>query len=186
MELVSDQSVKKEKVISSKYIIENGSLIFLILMLIFNCIVTPNFLNINTFWNLVIQSSTVILVAMGMTFVISSGGIDISVGSIMAISGMIAARLLPEVGAIPAILISLFTGIIFGLLNGFIISTFDIQPIIVTLGVMISGRGIAKIIGDGNILSISDNSFSNLAMTRIVGIPIQLLYVIIICAIFFL
>ncbi len=185
MELVSIQSAKREKVNVSKLLMNNGSLIFLFLMMIFNSMFTPNFLNINTFWNLIIQSSTVILVAMGMTFVISSGGIDISVGSIMAISGMVAARLLPEVGVIPALLISLFVGVLFGLLNGFIISTFNIQPIIVTLGVMISGRGIAKIIGDGNILSISDSSFSNIAMTRLAGVPIQLLYVIIICAVFF-
>ncbi len=184
MELASLASLKRQRVNVSKFILNNGALIFFFLMLILNSIFTPNFLNINTFWNLIIQSSTVILVAMGMTFVISSGGIDISVGTIMAIAGMITARLLPDFGAVPALLVSMFVGIIIGLFSGSIISIFNIQPIIVTLGVMISGRGIAKIIGDGNILPIRDSNFSNIAMARFAGIPVQLFYVIVICAVF--
>lgn len=66
--------------------------IVFLLLFIFNCIFTPNFANLNVVWNLFMQSAAVILIGLGMTTIISGGGIDISIGSIMAVCAMV----LPE------------------------------------------------------------------------------------------
>ena len=165
-------------------LIKNSSAIFLLLLVLFNCVFTSNFITINTFWNLIIHSSPVILVAMSMTFVISSGGINISVGSIMAISGMLVVRLLPVVGLGVALLLGILAGVLIGGLSGVIITKFKIQPIIVTLAFMIAGRGIAQMIGDGYILRFDSETLMSFAMKRIAGIPIQFFYVIAVVAIF--
>jgi ribose/xylose/arabinose/galactoside ABC-type transport system permease subunit len=175
---------KKKSNLNLNSLAKHSVLIFFVFMLLLNSIITPNFFNLNTFWNLIIQSATIIIVSMSMTLVISSGGIDISVGSIMAVAGMTVAQLLPNYGAAAAIGAGILVGLVIGMLSGFIISTFRIQPIIITLSVMISGRGIAKLIGDGNIISIQNNSFSNIGMLRPLGIPVQLVYVAIVVAVF--
>ena len=165
-------------------LIRNSAAVFLIVLIIFNCIVTPNFLTINTFWNLIIHASPVILIAMSMTFVISAGGINISVGSIMAISGMLVVRLLSFTSLGLALLAGIATGTLLGALSGLIITKFKIQPIIVTLAFMIAGRGIAQMIGNGYILRFDSERLMSFAMERIGGIPIQFFYVIAVVAIF--
>ena len=71
-----------------------GALIVLIALLVLNGFITPNFIHINTMWNLLIQSFSVIIISLGMTMVIATGGIDISVGSTMALSSILFAKLL--------------------------------------------------------------------------------------------
>lgn len=165
-------------------LIRNSSLVFLLLLLVFNVLFTNGFVSIQTLWNMVIQIAPVVLVALGMTFVISSGGIDISVGSAMAISGMLVVQLLTKIGLIPAFLAGLVAGGILGAINGIMISTFHIQPIIVTLGTQIAGRGIAQLIGNGYILRFDSESLMNIAAKRLGGIPIQLLYLVLLVALF--
>lgn len=166
-------------------IISNSGFIFLAVLIIFNIIFTPNFFTINTFWNLIIHVTPVLIVAMGMTFVISSGGINIAVGSIMAISGMIVAKLLPILNLTLSLIIALVVGTVLGALSGFIIIHFDIQPIIVTLGFMIAGRGIAQMIGEGYILRFNSDRLMSLTMYRTGhNIPIQFFYVVILVLIF--
>ena len=167
-----------------RFITKNGALVFLVFMIIFDSIFTNNFLNLQSFWNIINQMITLALIAFSMTFVISAGGIDISVGSVMAIAGIMVAALIPKIGLVPAILAAIAAGTAVGLFNGFIISTFNIQPMIVTLTMMITGRGIAKVIGGGNIIMSQDPNLSALSMSYIGGVPIQFFYLIIIFAIF--
>lgn len=166
------------------YVLKNSAAIFLIVLLLINITFTPNFLKINTIWNILIQATPIILLAMSMTFVISSGGIDISVGSIMAISSIVIVKLLPVAGLTMAIIIGVIVGTVVGSFNGFLISVFKIQPTIITLAMMIAGRGIARVIANGYILRYDSPGLVDLAMKRFAGIPIQFFYLIVVSIIF--
>lgn len=151
----------------------------LFLLILFNGIFTNNFLRMNTCWNIVIQCTTIMLVSLGMTVVIASGGIDISIGPIMALAAIVFARML-EYSALYAVLAALAVSVICGLLNGVIIAKFQIQPMIVTLGMMNMVRGSAELMNDGRTYSFHHPVFSELGYYRIGGeIPIQLLIIVI-------
>lgn len=156
-----------------------GALAVLILLVIGNSIFTPNFAKVDTMWNILIQVSTVMLVSLGLTIVISSGGIDISVGSMMAIAAIVVAKSL-DLGVLPAILIALLVVASFGILIGFLIAHFKIQPIIVTLTFMIAGRGIAQVINNAQLLNFMEPKFSYLGLHRFWGVlPIQVVILVI-------
>ena len=151
----------------------------LFLLILFNGIFTNNFLRMNTCWNIVIQCTTIMLVSLGMTVVIASGGIDISIGPIMALAAIVFARML-EYSALYAVLAALAVSVICGLLNGVIIAKFQIQPMIVTLVMMNMVRGSAELMNDGRTYSFHHPVFSELGYYRIGGeIPIQLLIIVI-------
>lgn len=168
----------------SSVLIKNSSLVFLAILLIVNCLFTRGFFSVQTLWNLVVQITPVIFVALGMTFIISSGGIDISVGSTMAVAGMLIVQLMPRVGLLWGMIISILCGGVIGCINGLIIAKFRLQPIIVTLGTQIAGRGIAQLIGNGYILRYESESLMNMAIKRVAGIPIQFFYLILIVLIY--
>lgn len=179
-------AITKNQFNSSSNLRKYGTLYACIAIIILNCFITPNFFAINTFWNLSIQALPTILTAIGMTFVISSGGIDISVGSVMAISavmsGMVITNMLPALGtSVPiAILFALLVSAALGFLNGFIITVFKIQPIIVTLILYIAGRGIAQLMNNGGTIVFSNNTFTKIGVMRIGGVvPIQLIVIVV-------
>ncbi|HEX8638496.1 MAG TPA: ABC transporter permease, partial [Pyrinomonadaceae bacterium] len=124
-----------------------------------------------------------------MTFVIATGGIDLSVGSLMAIASATAAISL-DYGAYPAILAALIVVTLIGAFSGWLISTFKIQPIIVTLAVLIAGRGIAQVISNGGqLIPFTNESFEFFGKGALFGIlpmPILVIAVIIGLAIFVL
>jgi ribose transport system permease protein len=164
-----------------------GAVAMLIVILAFNSLITPNFFAVGTIWNIVIQSSTIVLTGMGMTMVIASNGIDISIGSVMAIASMVAAKSLP-LGVFPAIVAGLAAAAGVGLFTGFIVAKFKIQPIIVTLTVMIAGRGVAQVINDAMLLNFNNPGFSALGTGRLFGVlPIQLFLVAgVVCIVYFI
>jgi ribose/xylose/arabinose/galactoside ABC-type transport system permease subunit len=153
-----------------------------------NVVFTPNFAAFDNFRNILVQATPTILVAVGMTFVISTGGIDLSVGSIMAIASAVAAVSL-EYGAVPAVAIGLTAATALGAFNGILIAGFKIQPIIITLALLISGRGIAQVISSGGqLIQFSNPTFEYLGKGVIFGIPFQiiLLAAVVVLAIFLL
>ncbi len=106
------------------------------------------------------------LVALGMTFVIATGGIDLSVGSVVAISGAIACLHISEqndqnsVGAVfTALALGLALSLLLGLWNGFLVAGIGIQPIIATLILMVGGRGLAQLITEGQIITINSSPY---------------------------
>ncbi|MDT5121978.1 MAG: galactofuranose transport system permease protein [Acidobacteriota bacterium] len=153
-----------------------GALAALILLIIANIIFTRNFWDLNNFWNILLQVAPTMLVAVGMTFVIATGGIDLSVGSVMAVAASMAAINL-EHGIVPAILIALFVTAAIGALNGTLISVFRIQPIIVTLAVLIAGRGLAQIPSEGRLIEFRGHypAFEALGTGYIGPIPVQVM-----------
>ncbi|MDG2124938.1 MAG: ABC transporter permease [Verrucomicrobiales bacterium] len=108
-----------------------------------------------------LQSAKVMLVAVGMTLVIATGGVDLSVGSVMAIAGAIGGVLLgrAEVPLPVAVGAALAGGLAVGVLNGVLVSAVKIQPIIATLIFMVLGRGVAMLITDGRPVRIENEGF---------------------------
>jgi len=127
----------------------------------------PRFLTGQVFLNLLVDNAYLIVLAVGMTFVILTGGIDLSVGAVVALSGMMAASLLqtgwPAGVVITAILVAT-SGL--GLLVGLMIHYFKVQPFIATLAAMFLARGLCYVISQSSI-SITDSSFVSLAVARI-------------------
>ena len=111
---------------------------------------SPYFLTTDNMINILMQASINLTIALGMTFVIATGGIDLSVGSIVGLSGMILAKLLQaEFGLPVAVLVTLFCGILMGIINGILITRIDLPPFIATLGTVSIFRGITLISNEG-------------------------------------
>ena len=159
----------------------HGVLVALVLLLLFNAIFTPNFLQLQTLFVNISQVATVAIVAIGMTMVIATGGIDLSVGAVMALAGALAPLIFgsafgveyPLLGLIAAILVPLIVAMACGLFNGLMVSLLNVQPIIATLILFISGRGIAQVLTNGNLQTFSNPAFSYLGTGRILGLPFQ-------------
>ena len=133
---------------------------------------TPHFLTVPNLLNVAQQTSINAIVAVGMTFVIISGGIDLSVGSIVALSGVALGAALQGGHALPvALAIALGTGVTCGLVNGAIISWGGLPPFIVTLGMMSIVRGAALVFTEGRPVSGFDPPFRSLAAGQLFGVP---------------
>ena len=149
-----------------------GALAALVLLLAVNSVFTPNFFDFNNLRNILLQVSPTVLVAVGMTLVISTGGIDLSVGSVMAIASAVAATSL-DYGAGVAVLLALAAAALVGAFNGALITGFRIQPIIVTLALLISGRGVAQVLSHGGqLIPFSNASFEYLGNGKVAGVPV--------------
>ncbi|HET7460379.1 MAG TPA: ABC transporter permease [Longimicrobium sp.] len=152
-----------------------GALVALVVLVVANSIFTPNFATAGNFWNVLLQLSVTLLVSVGMTFVIATGGVDLSVGSVMAISAAVAAVTV-EQGLWIAIPLALAAGMAVGLLNGAFVSYFKVQAIVVTLATLLAGRGLAQVINrDGALLTIEDPGFLALGRGYVGPVPVQVL-----------
>jgi ribose transport system permease protein len=133
---------------------------------------TPHFLTVSNLLNVLEQTSINAIVAVGMTFVIISGGIDLSVGSVLAVSGIALALALA--GGVPAPLaigIALAVGLAGGLLNGLLVTWGRLPPFIATLGMMSVARGAALMLAEGRPISGFDEGFRALATARPLMVP---------------
>lgn len=147
-------------------------------------LVSPGFLNI-TYQNgrlygslidVLVRGAPVALLAIGMTLVIATRGIDLSIGAVIAICGAVAATLITSGYPLPVVIfVSLLIGLVCGLWNGLLVAVLDIQPIIATLILMVAGRGIAQLITEGVILTFNNESFSALGSGSLAGMPIPIL-----------
>ena len=162
-----------------------SAVILLLVFLVINAVITPNFFSMGTVRNIIIQSCTIILTGMGMTMVISTGGIDISVGAVMALAGIVTVKLLPY-GVLAACIAAIFVGALSGAIAGFMVGKLRVQAMVVTLALMIGVRGVAQILNDAKIIYISgDNadSFKMLGSASLGGIPIQIIPIVLAVAI---
>jgi ribose/xylose/arabinose/galactoside ABC-type transport system permease subunit len=128
------------------------------------------------------QVATIVIVATGMTLVIATGGIDLSVGAVMAIAGQVAPLIFMGpigqrygmgVANTLAIIVPIAVAAVFGLLNGLMITRLKFQPIIATLVVYIGGRGIAQVMTNGYLQFFKNPGFQYIALGRPLGIPTQ-------------
>lgn len=162
------------------------ALLTLLALIAFNAAFTPNFLSVQTLNVNLTQVAAIVIVAVGMTLVIATGGIDLSVGSLMAISGALAPLLFmnpslsPPLGLALAFTLPVLAAGVGGLFNGALVTRFRIQPIIATLVLYIAGRGIAQVLTNGNLQSFRNPTFEYLAYGRPLGIPFQVIVMILV------
>ena len=168
-----------------------GTLVALLLLIIFNIFVTPHFLSAQTLSTNLYQVAETVILAMGMTLVIATGGIDLSVGSVMSIAGSIAAlifvgrifSLTGPISYVVAILAALLIAALCGLFNGVLVTVFRIQPIVATLILYIAGRGIAEVLVNG-VVDFSNPTFQFIGTGTILGVPFQVVVMLIIVIFF--
>jgi galactofuranose transport system permease protein len=160
-----------------------GTLIALVLLIIFNLAFTRNFATLQTLNVNLTQVCTIVIVATGMTLVIATGGIDLSVGSIMAIAGALAPLIFlsPFFGdnvalaVAVAIVAAISVATLCGLFNGWLVAQFRIQPIVATLVLFIAGRGIAQAMTNSNLQVFRVPEFQWIGLARPLGIPVQVM-----------
>jgi len=132
---------------------------------------SPHFLTSNNLLNVLDQSVVVGIVAIGMTFVILIGGIDLSVGSVAGCTGVLLGRGLEHLPIPFAIILAILAGCGIGLFSGILIARFGLPAFVVTLGVMAIGRSLAYIFSGASAISDLPDSFGNIVYTNVFGIP---------------
>lgn len=154
-------------------------LLALVILLVFNFFQTPGFFNIEiknghlfgSIIDILFRASPLVIISIGMTLVIALEGIDISVGSVLAITGASAIFLVNSYPIWIAIPVALGIGLLCGLWNGMLVAYLNIQPMVATLILLTVGRGIAQLITNGRILIVSDKSYEFLGKGYLFGLP---------------
>jgi galactofuranose transport system permease protein len=170
--------VSRLRVVLGRY----GSLFALLALVLLNIAITPHFLTVQTLSVNLTQVCSIVIVGVGMTLVIATGGIDLSVGSLMAIAGALSPMIFTGslvhwphlyIGIGIGVIIPVIVAGIFGLFNGWLITRFSIQPIVATLVLFIAGRGIAQVSTNGDLQVFKVPEFQALAIGRVLGVPFQ-------------
>jgi len=160
----------------------HGAVVALAALILLALVATPNFLSLRTLNVNLTQVAGIVIVALGMTLVVATGGIDLSVGSLMAIAGALAPMLFlghlvplpaPWVGVALALTVPVLVTGAFGWFNGFLVTRYRIQPIVATLVLLIAGRGIAQVITNGNLQAFRNPAFQVIGLGRLLGLPVQ-------------
>jgi ribose transport system permease protein len=147
-------------------------LIALALIILFGTLRYDNFLSAYNVASVVRYNSMFGLIGLGMTFVIMTGGIDLSVGSVAALASVIAALVSPY-GLLPGLLVPLLAGALIGLLNGWIITRLGILPFIATLAMLLGARGLALIFAKNTSVSVSyESGFTYLGQGNAFWLPV--------------
>jgi galactofuranose transport system permease protein len=162
-----------------------GALAALVVLFAYNAIATPFFLTPQSLLFILLrQAAPIAIVAVGMAIVIGTGGIDLSVGSVMAIAGQVGAALvLHDHPFLLAIVAALLVSALCGLFNGTLVARFGVQPIIATLILFIAGRGIAQLITGGRLQPLSNPDFQWIGLARPSGVPAQVIIAVVVAVV---
>jgi galactofuranose transport system permease protein len=147
-----------------------GVYVAFVVLVIFNLIVTPNFASVATLTTLLITVSPIVLVSLGVALAIGTEGIDLSVGSVMALASAFLPLYLGY-GWPVGLSVALLVGALAGLVNGSLVAFVGVQPIIATLAMLVGGRGLAQIFAGGRSLLVTDPVILWLGQGRLFGIP---------------
>jgi len=174
-------TIRRERVDLLGLLQVGGVYLAIAVLLLFNLLFTPNFATLANLRLQLVQVAPVAVVAIGMALVIATEGIDLSVGSTMAIG----AALIPlyiGYGAVPAIVMALLAGALVGLVNGSLVAVAGIQPIIATLGLLVAGRGLALVFAEGRLTELFDPTLGWLGSGTVLDVPISVLIVLAVTA----
>jgi len=161
-----------------------SAIILLGALLLLNAFITPNFFKLNNLNNTITQICPIILCGMGMTLVISTAGIDISVGSVMAVAGVLTAQIMPSIGVVPAVLLAVAVSIVIGCFTGIMVGKLRLQAMVVTLGLQLGLRGLSQVLCGGrdiyfNKLGAVGEELAAWGSSKIAGIPVQIIPIVI-------
>ncbi len=167
----------------------------LILVLLVDSLVAPHFFQVvlqdgrlfGSPIDILNRAAPVALLAMGMTLVIATGGIDLSVGAVMAISGATAASMIVSGHSLPVVLLAaLGTGVLAGLWNGILVAILKIQPFVATLILMVAGRGVAQLITSGQIVTFDSPSLAWIGSGKLLLFPTPVIIALVTLIVFWL
>ena len=162
-----------------RWLQDKGVYVAIAALLAFNLVATPNFATVANLRLQLVQVVPVAIVAIGMALVIGTEGIDLSVGSVMAI----AAALIPlyiGYGVWPAMTIAVAAGALVGLVNGGLVAFAGIQPIVATLGLLVAGRGLALVFADGRLVELFDPTLNTIGNGAVLGVPIAIVVAVVV------
>ena len=159
-----------------------GLLLVVILIVVVMRFLSPVFLTTKNITNVLRQISMNGILAVGMTFVILTGGIDLSVGSVVAITGVFVGNLMEQgTNWVLASLVALIASAVVGIINGVLIAYVGFQPFIATLSTMTIGRGFALAYSDGKPYAIKNEAFKAIGQGTFLNIPIPIILLLIVC-----
>jgi galactofuranose transport system permease protein len=171
-------------------------LLALAVLLIVNAFLTPQFFHFGSVTSGdgttrltgtlidVLDSAPLLITALGMTLVIATGGIDLSVGSVLAIAGVVAAVLITQdVPVFVAVGAALGVALLFGAWNGVLVAAFGIQPIVATLVLMVAGRGVAMLLSAGQVITFQNAALQSLGSGQFLALPAPVWFVLLAYAI---
>lgn len=157
---------------------ESGLLLILLLMGVILSVVADGFLTVDNIFNILKQTTLVTIIAAGQTFIITSGGIDLSVGYSMTLSSMILAYMLTFGLPVPAaIVLGILASVLVGLANGLLITTLRLPPFIITLGMSNIVKGIILVMSKGYIVSLTEPFIIWLGQGTIGKMPVMVLFI---------
>ena len=153
-----------------------GLVAVLAVLIVVGAVTSENFLTTDNLRNILVSSSVIGVVTVGVTFVIIGGGIDLSVGALVALASVWATTLATQsYGPWMMVLCALLVGAGAGLVNGLLIAYGRLVPFIVTLAMLVSARGLAAKLADNRTQIVNQNSIKELATTDVIGIPLLVL-----------
>ena len=164
---------------------ETGLALILLVLCVILSVTTKSFLTVDNFFNILKQATLVAIIAIGQTYVIIAGGIDLSVGYSMTLCSMILAYSLQA--GIPVLASSVFgigCSVLVGLVNGILITTLNIPPFIITLGMANIVKGIILVMSEGYICSLSEPLIINIGQGTVGPVPIMVIILIFLIVIF--
>jgi galactofuranose transport system permease protein len=147
-------------------------------LVVVNVVITPRFLSLENLRTQLVQVAPVVIVSLGMALVIGTEGVDLSVGSVMAL----ATALIPlylGYGVVPAVVVGLLGGVAVGLVNGSLVAFVGVQPIVATLALFVGGRGLALVVAGGQLKDIQNVDFLALGSSSVLGIPLPVVIAIV-------
>lgn len=159
-----------DRAAARRWLRDNGVYVAVAALLLYNLALTANFATVSNITTQLVQVAPVVIVALGMALVIGTEGVDLSVGSVMAI----AAALLPlylGYGLVSGLVFALAAGAVAGLLNGTLVAVVRIQPIVATLALLVGGRGLAIVLVDGQIKDIRNDALLSFGSDKVAGVP---------------
>jgi ribose transport system permease protein len=159
---------------SLNWLLGQMPLVALVVLCIIASLLSGRFLSGININNVLMQGAVLTVITIGMTYVIIAGGFDLSVGSVVALSGCTAAMVMVEAGIATGVFAGIAIGAVVGLVNGLIVTKLDVNPFITTLATMVLLRGVTMLVTDGRPMSGEDGLpalFNDFALERLFGVP---------------
>lgn len=166
---------------AANFLIRHSMVVVMLLIVVFFAIQSSRFATVDNVTTILIAAAPFALIALGQTLVILTGGIDLSVGSVIAVSGMAAAWSAKNLGENPLIplVVAVLVGLIAGSINGIVVSVLKVPPFIATLGMLTLASGIAFAIGNGAPINGLPASFGTFANTKLFGMTLPVIIMIV-------
>jgi ribose/xylose/arabinose/galactoside ABC-type transport system permease subunit len=158
----------------ARWLQDYGVYAAVVALVLANVAFTANFLTLANFRTQLVLAAPVCIVALGIALVIGTEGVDLSVGSLMALSAALIPLYLGY-GPLSATVVALVAGLLAGAFNGFLVAYVGIQPIVATLALLVGGRGLALVIAHGQLRDVRNPKFLALGTGELLGIPVSVL-----------